>query len=237
MEKPNLNSFDLKKKNSIRPESFGLMTHDLTQNNSEPFFNIKSKRKNPPSKLCSPNEVHISELQSLFRNPKQFMWLFGVELEYHLPPKSYITWPYMIMIVKGEKKLLKSLDITLTAQLPRFEQLSMKRIWPKFSKRKDILVYMPILGENSYPPRRYFFEILHSAFEEDFIQLINDAKEERTQKKKETNKVVMADPNLLREIRSLKIWTNIAGTKITKRVLVTPSKRKKKVAMNQLFRD
>ena len=41
-------------------------------------------------------EVPIENLHQLFKSPKQFMWLFGVELGYHLPPRTYINWPYMI---------------------------------------------------------------------------------------------------------------------------------------------
>ena len=90
----------------------------------ESFFSKLAKTDVPPLTRTynDKNEVHLEDLQSLFKNPKQFMWLFGVELEYHLPPKNYITWPYMIMIVKGEKRLLKSFEISLTAQLPRLAE-------------------------------------------------------------------------------------------------------------------
>lgn len=212
-----------------------LKKHDDSKIQMEPSFGISSKKKLNPPPRSNPNEVHISELQSLFKNPKQFMWLFGVE--YHLPPKSYITWPYMIAIVKGQKRLAKSRDIRLTTQLPRFEQLSMKKIWPKYKDRDDIKAYLPILGENANPPRRYFFEVLHSQFEEEFNQVIINAKNERTRKRKKINKVIVADPDLLTEIRSLNIWTNIANSKMTKRVLTTPSKRKRTRAMDSIFTE
>ena len=79
----------------------------------------------------------------------------------------------------------------------------MKKVWPKFKDNQDILEYMPILPENGCPPRKYFFEILHSAFEDEFNQLIDQVKRERTQKKREKNKVIRVSPNLLDEIKSL----------------------------------
>ena len=226
------------KRNPLIPKS-GLRLKKSDDNSiiTEPVFSLPSKKRVKSSGLGPENQVHLSELHSLFKNPKQFMWLFGVELEYHLPPKSYVTWPYMIAIVKGDKKLVKSSEIRLNTQLPRFEQLSMKKVWPQFSNRADINLYMPILGENANPPRRYFYEVLHSVFNEEFTELITNAKNERTLKQKKANKIITADPLLLTEIRSLKIWTNIASSKMTKRVLVNPSKRKSRNALNQIFED
>ena len=135
-------------KNKIQEEKDSV--HGMTMG-----FSSQSKKKrvfstNP--QFCDlpkqSNEVSVGELSSLFKNPKQFMWLFGVELEYHLPPKNFITWPYMIKVVKGEKKLIKTFDVTLTTQLPRFEQLSIKRIWPAYKHRKEIVKYMPLLSND-----------------------------------------------------------------------------------------
>lgn len=56
--------------------------------------------------------VSISEIKSLVRNPKQFMWVFGVELGYHIPPRAYITWPYIMAILTGKRSLLKSSSIS-----------------------------------------------------------------------------------------------------------------------------
>jgi hypothetical protein len=183
------------------------------------------------------NIVHVSELHSLFKNPKQFMWLFGVELEYHLPPKNYITWPYMIKVIKGEKVLVKSNEITLTTQLPRFEQLSMKRVWPMFSEHEEVRKYMPILSDTNLPPRQFFFQILHSKFPDHYDQLIEHVKNERTKKSKKKNRVISANPELLEEIKSLRIWTNMASSRMSKRVMVNPSKRKRTVEMDKLFKD
>jgi hypothetical protein len=183
------------------------------------------------------NDVYVSELHSLFKNPVQFMWLFGVELKYHLPPKNYITWPYMIKVIKGEKVLVKSNEITLTARLPRFEQLSMKRVWPMFSGEEEIRKYMPLLNDTNLPPRKFFFEILHSKFPEHYDQLIEHVKNERTKIKKKKNKVISANAELLQEIKSLRIWTNIASSRMSKRVMVNPTRRKRGVAMDKLFKD
>ena len=105
----------------------------ITKNQNQSFFNMTKR----PSTLfeAKRNEVQISELKGLIRNPNQFCWLFGVELKYHLPPKMYITWPYIIMILQGEKKLLKCHLIDLTTKIPKFDQLSIKRIWPRYKKK------------------------------------------------------------------------------------------------------
>ena len=64
--------------------------------------------------------IRLSEIKTLIRNPKQFIWLFGVEMGYHLPPKSFITWPYIISVLMGEKKLVKNMFVTLSTGIPKF---------------------------------------------------------------------------------------------------------------------
>ena len=71
--------------------------------------------KNKKSNInLHPSDVSIAEIKALIRNPKQFMWVYGVELGYHLPPKAYVTWPFIISVLQGKTKLIKSKTLSLT---------------------------------------------------------------------------------------------------------------------------
>ena len=40
------------------------------------------------------NEITTDEIKTYIKNQDQFCWLFGVEMNYFLPPKTLITWPW-----------------------------------------------------------------------------------------------------------------------------------------------
>ena len=131
--------------------------------------------------------------------------------------------------------MLKSNEITLTAHIPRFEQLSMKRVWKKFKDNEELVQYMPSLKENGLPPRSYFYEILHSAFRRDFDDLIEEAKQERKEKLKKVNKIIYADTKIINEIHGLGVWIDITQSRMSKRVLTRKPKRKRDTDIKSYF--
>ena len=175
-------------------------------------------------------KISIARIKTLIRNPKQFMWIYGVELGYHyrLPPRSYITWPYIIAIIKGEKKMMKAKDIFISVKVPKLEQLSMKRVWPKFRKDSSVNMYMPLSHPERIPPRTYFYEILYSKFKRKFDDLIDEAKNERLEELQQSNLVINAEASILEEIQRCSIWTDMSRSQISKRVTPTPVRRQRK---------
>ena len=165
--------------------------------------------------------VSIAEIKGLIRNPKQFMWIYGVEMGYHLPPKAYVTWPYMIAILTGKKKLIKSKSLSLSISVPKIEQLSMRVVWPKVQNLDLLDSFMPMLSPGRYPPRKFFFEILHTRFRFKFEELVKQAKDERREQMVRDRLMIRVDPAMFDELNKCTIWNDISTSQISKRVTVT----------------
>jgi hypothetical protein len=177
-------------------------------------------------------DVSISDIKNLIKNPKQFIWIYGVELGYHLPPNSYITWGFIITLLKGKIKLVKSKSISLTIQVPKLEQLSMRRIWPKVQNLTSLVSYMPFYGIEKYPPRKFFFKILHTRYRHKFDSLLREAKEERKQEMIKANQVIKVDSSMLDELQGCSIWNGISSSQEYKKVNTLKASR-----MNQFTPD
>ena len=162
--------------------------------------------------------VSIAEIKSLVRNPKQFMWVYGVELGYHLPPKAYITWPYIIAILRGKKKLIKSKSLSLTISVPKIEQLSMRNVWPHLREDKALLKFMPLLSPGPFPPRKFFFEVLHTKFRFKFEELVQQALYERRQQMLRDKRVSRSRHHILaQELHHLERHLDVAGLEASQR--------------------
>lgn len=194
---------------------------------NEKSFSYLNKR-NEINRSVSQSELHIQEVKSLIKNPDQFCWIFGIEMGYHLPPKNFISWPYIFKVLSGEKKLMKVTRITLTLKIPKIEQLSVKKIWSKVKDNRILCSYMPILTEQRQPPRLYLFQIIKAVDPGLFTRIIEDATELRRNNQKIGNKIVEVDSCLLKEIKSACKLTSTLNQTISKRVNVKPVKRIKR---------
>ena len=173
-------------------------------------------------------EMHVHEVKGLIKNPDQFCWVFGMDLGYHLPPKQFITWPYIFKVLSGEKKLLKSERITLTLKVPKIEELSVKNVWEEVKHDKLVLSYMPLLSEDRQPPRCYLFQVIKAVNKSLFEKIIDDATEKRKQKQIRENRVVSVDGSILSELKKKFNLTSTLKQTISKRVNVKPIKRQKR---------
>ena len=64
--------------------------------------------------------------------------------------------------------------------VPHYDELSVKSLWPQFSKDKEFTQYFPDkypVGKG--PPRQYFFDILNTLHPEYLQQVMNHANEQR----------------------------------------------------------
>ena len=206
------------------------MNLNLTNKRDFPDISIVSdmKKVKKARDMNDKQGVSIAEIKGLIRNPKQFIWIYGVELGYHLPPKAYITWPFIIAVLTGKIKLLKSKTISLTIQVPRLDQLSMRKVWPKVKGMKTLLSYMPMSCVDKYPPRKFFFEILHTRFRYKFDTLLKEAKEERQEEMLKNKLIVKVDPSMIQELKNCSIWNDISSSQISKRVCTTRTFRNRR---------
>lgn len=185
-----------------------------------------SSKRSYPSSLKSVKRMSLLELKSQVRSPDHFIWLFGVEMRYHLPPRSFVTWPFIIQVLAKNKMLVKTDDVALSSPIPKIKELNMKKIWPFFCKDELILRYMPVLSDDRLPPRTFFFEILSTIRPKKFEALMNKVQAVRASKDQEEHKVVFIDLDIYSEMKRSKVWKDIGSKRTSKRILTKPVKRR-----------
>jgi hypothetical protein len=170
--------------------------------------------------------ITIDEVKTYIKNQDQFCWLFGVEMNYFLPPKPLITWPFIVMVLNGEKKLLKNNQVKIGHNVPRIRELRMENIWEQFKQDRALIQYLPVTCNTKHPPRNYFFRILATIYPNKFSQIMNKAQSERRQKMTRQNKLVKIDSELLKEMQNARLWTNLSSGKKSKRICTKPKKNR-----------
>ena len=69
---------------------------------------------------------------------------------------------YLRLLLKDKKKLMPIHKIK-SVNVPKFDELSVKNIFPLMKKDDEFMAYFPDkLPEGRWPDRRYFFDILSS---------------------------------------------------------------------------
>ena len=174
-----------------------------------------------------PLMMGVDEIKSYIKNQDQFCWLFGVEMNYFLPPRPLITWPFIIMVLNGQKKLIKNTYIAIGHKVPRIKELKMEKLWSQFKNDMDLMVYMPVMSKSTYPPRNYFFKILATVYPDKFSKILKDAQKQRQQKLCDQNKIIRINPDLFAEIKRSRTFTNLSSKKKPKRICLKPKKVKR----------
>ena len=65
-------------------------------------------------------------------------------------------------------------------QVPHYDELSVRRLWPEMRKDADFLAYFPTkYPKDKGPPRDYFFNLLNTLYPEYLQQLMTHANKER----------------------------------------------------------
>lgn len=205
-------------------EEFTIKEPDLTLSNYGPSLNIKRDLNDFHS---DKNELSISSLKRRIKSPKHFIFMFGMELKYHLPPKHNVTWPFIIKILTGEKRLVKLKDIPFLQAIPKIEEFQMKKIWPAHKNDKDFCRYLPDVEPDRYPPRNYFFQILSSRKNKIFNTLLQTVKTKRKKKMEKKNQIVKINPIIWTEIKSTRFEEAFVTSRPSKRIVLKKKKNKK----------
>jgi hypothetical protein len=106
-------------------------------------------------------------------------------VQYHLPPKRYITWPFIFEVLNGTKKLLKQNQVKINVIPPRIKHLRIKEIWTHLKEDEDLLRFFPNQCLKYEPPRSFFFTILSTVKPHILVQLLNSAENHYLEKKAE----------------------------------------------------
>ena len=78
-----------------------------------------------------------------------------------------------IKLVLVEKKQLLSLSEVKHVHIPKYEELSVKKLWPLMWQVEDFMVYMPDpIPEGRLPDRQYFWNVLNTVNSDYVTQLV-----------------------------------------------------------------
>ena len=84
---------------------------------------------------------------------------FSIE-QFYLPDETVVNKDFLKQIIQGEKHLFKKHEVKYV-QVPQYEELSVKNIYPLMAKDAVFMSYFPDkFAKGKGPPRSYFFNIL-----------------------------------------------------------------------------
>ena len=79
-----------------------------------------------------------------------------------VPPMSTVNRDFVRAVLQGEKKLLKNSE-KRSVNVPKYDELSVKNIFPKFKRDPKVMQYLQDeYPANRYPDRDYFFTVLNT---------------------------------------------------------------------------
>ena len=96
-------------------------------------------------------------------------------MQYYLPPTGTINKDFLKQILAEEKQLLKKSEMVFI-QVPHYEELSVKALWPQVAGDEEISKYFPdqfAVGKG--PGREYFFNIINTVQPDFLKQMVEHA--------------------------------------------------------------
>ena len=86
---------------------------------------------------------------------------------------------FLKAVLNDEKRLL-TMNECKVINVPKFDELSVKNIYPLFKKDQSFMVYFPdVFPKDRWPHREYFFTVLNTVYPEYLAKLITHANKMR----------------------------------------------------------
>ena len=100
-------------------------------------------------------------------------------VQYYLPDESLVTKDFLKEVLTGKKQLLKKAHVK-QVEVPHYDELSVRRLWPEMKKDAEFLSFFPTkFPKDKGPPRDYFFNVLNTVHPEYLSRLMAHANEAR----------------------------------------------------------
>ena len=100
-------------------------------------------------------------------------------VQYYLPDESLVTKDFLKEVLTGKKQLLKKAHVK-QVEVPHYDELSVRRLWPEMKKDAEFLSFFPTkFPKDKGPPRDYFFNVLNTLYPEYLSRLMAHANEAR----------------------------------------------------------
>ena len=111
--------------------------------------------------------------------------MFVVQL--YLPPDTMINKDFLKAVLSDQKKLLKLNELRCVA-VPKFDELSVKNIFPLIMQDKSVMQYFPDeYPKGRVPDREYTFNVLNSLQPEYVQKMVTHAQAQRNACTEESN--------------------------------------------------
>ena len=107
------------------------------------------------------------------------IFIFINSLQFYLPDEGVINKDFLKDVLAGKKQLFKKQAVT-TIEVPHYDELSVKKIFPELKGDKAFMSYFPDkFPKGKGPPRDYFFNILNTLYPDYLGKLMEHAAKQR----------------------------------------------------------
>ena len=104
-----------------------------------------------------------------------------------VPPNGSINRDFLRDVLSGKKRLLK-VDSAKYINVPKYDEISVRNIFPKFKGDPKVMVYLQDeYPKDRYPDRQYFFTVLNTVHPDYVSKIIAHANEQRFSAQGEAN--------------------------------------------------
>ena len=106
--------------------------------------------------------VMAQELLARFRSKEDFISYMQNQLQLYVPPEKMLNRDFMKQLLVEDKKLLELRHVVHVA-VPRYDELSVKKLWPLMQRDQVFMQYMPDpVPDGRLPEREYFWNVLNT---------------------------------------------------------------------------
>ena len=100
-------------------------------------------------------------------------------MQLYVPPDAMLNKDFLRQILLEQKKLLTLAEVKMV-EVPKFQELSVQNLYPKFQSKPEMMAYFPDqLPKGRMPDRSYFFNVMNTLYPDYTQQLIQKANSNR----------------------------------------------------------
>ena len=115
-------------------------------------------------------------MQSLLHQSNLY---FRYSLQFYLPPPSHVNKDFLKDVLAGKKQLFKKIQVH-EIKVPKYDELSVKALYPTFTGDPIFKSYFPDrYPKNKGPTRESFFNILNTLYPDYLAQVMSHASKQR----------------------------------------------------------
>lgn len=102
------------------------------------------------------------DLLARFQSKADFISYMTNQLQLYVPPEKMLNRDFMKQLLTEAKRLLELRQVQ-HVNMPRYDELSVKKFWPLMQKDAAFMLYMPDpTADGRLPEREYFWNVLNT---------------------------------------------------------------------------